>query len=92
MVKLVEETKADSVPLVFVISPTISGVLSSNIYNPIIQYCMNNDVQVIDNLSCEGITGKRELFQDGYHLNHNGAVLYSQVIVEQVKNIIYNGQ
>lgn len=91
MVQLVEETKADGVPLVFVISPTYGGVLSSA-YEPFIQYCKENNVKVINNVTCERITGKRELFQDELHLNHNGAVLYSQIIVEQVKDITNNGQ
>lgn len=91
MEKLVEDTKADGVPLVFVISPTFGGVLSAS-YEPFIQYCNDNAVQVINNVTCERITGKHELFQDGLHLNHNGAVMYSQIIVEQVKDIINNGQ
>lgn len=91
MVKLVEETKADNVPIIFMISPTIGGVLSSA-YDPFIQYCKNNDVQLINNILCEGITGRPVLFQDGFHLNHNGAVLYSQIIVKQVNELISNGQ
>lgn len=49
MERLVEKTKKDSVPLVFIISPSYGGKLSAD-YEPIIQFCKKNGIPLIDNI------------------------------------------
>lgn len=54
---------------------------------------MRNNLPLIDNRNCTGISGKKkENFKDAGHLNNKGAVKYSQysqyVVAQLIKHII----
>lgn len=88
--KLIQETNIDGVKLVFMVSPTfVKGELSQD-YAEVIKLCEQYSVPFVNNIILDGISGNSELFQDGTHLNHKGAVAYSRVIVPQLRiNIGY---
>lgn len=84
MERLVKETKKDSVPLLFVISPTYSGELSTK-YESVVELCEKYNIPLINNTGSAFFLNNNKLFQDGTHLNHTGAVAYSQMVVPQIE-------
>ena len=85
--RLVADIKADNVPLVFVISPSYSGELSAD-YEPIIQFCEDNNIPLVDNIGNVSFVRNNEYFQDATHLNHVGAVAYSQWMAPQIRSYL----
>ena len=87
MERLVADIKTDEVPVVFIISPSYCGLLSAN-YVPIIQFCEDNDVPLVNNIGNVSFVRNNEYFQDATHLNHVGAVAYSQWMAPQIKKYL----
>lgn len=87
MERLVNETNVDEVPLVFMMSPQHRSIRVSD-YKPFMEFCKNNGVPIINNQTSELFAGRRELFQDNIHLNHDGAVIYSKSVISQIKLFI----
>jgi len=89
MEKLVKETKNDSIQLLFIISPLCYKQMSEyTYYEPGIKLCEKYNIPLVNNLCNGDFAGKNELFQDNCHLNHNGALLYSQMVVNQIKQYV----
>jgi hypothetical protein len=90
MVQLINDTKLDGVQLFFAISPAY-GVLENKFnseYAPAFELCEKYDVPLMDYSKCSAYTGKNELFQDKTHLNHKGAVLYTQMMTRKINEFI----
>ena len=87
MERLVEETRSDNVPFVFIISPTVTGGWSET-YNPIVEFCKDKKIKLINNINSEQFIGRNELYQDGLHFNHKGAEEYTRNVVKQIKEYI----
>ena len=90
MEKLIKETRRDGVRMILVISPAY-GVLEQKFkseYAPAFSLCHKYDVPIMDNSINRLFMGKDELFQDKTHLNHDGAILFSQIMASQIKNHI----
>ena len=87
MERLIIDTKQDGVQLVFAISPAY-GILENKFnseYSPAFELCGKYDIPLMDNSKNSAFMGKNELFQDKTHLNHHGAVLFSQMMAAQLK-------
>lgn len=84
--KLIEDTRCDSVPLVFVISPLFGRCNLPSEYKFIEQLCNELKLPLINNFNCSAISDKKEYFQDLEHLNNNGAIFYSEIVSSQLKS------
>lgn len=89
MLKLAQEIMADSVQLIYIISPVYKGGGNgmSEEYAPIVSLCEKHNLPLINNLSLKQFECDKEYYQDEVHLNHNGAICYSQFVVGQIKKL-----
>lgn len=85
--KLAIETKAEGVQLVFIISPKFSGGCFED-YEPAFALSKKYDIPIVDNLNNDLFIGDSEMFQDYTHLNHKGAVAYTQYIIPQLRRTL----
>jgi hypothetical protein len=84
--KIIDLCVGENIPLVFIISPILNYNSNQLEYEPALRLSEENDIRVINNLKAEDIYLNPELFQDVNHLNEDGAKIYSQFIVSQIKN------
>ena len=82
--KLIEDTKKDHVPLVFIISPSVRQVNDVSDYEPMFELCQKHSVPLINNIACDSFVGESKYYQDWTHLNHKGAIVYSHYVVSQI--------
>jgi hypothetical protein len=90
VVRLIEDTKYDKVPIVFIISPSVKQVNDVSDYEPMFELCQKYNVPIINNISCESFVGESKYYQDLIHLNHEGAIAYSNYILPQIKTYLNN--
>ena len=83
--KLIEKTREDEVPLVFVVSPSLRAAVDRPSYVPLVELCEKYNVPLIDNMEREEFVSEYALFQDLSHFNHEGAVAYSKFVVSEIK-------
>lgn len=85
--ELIKATKADDVPLVFVISPRYFGLSLEELcqYEEAISLASRYSVPFINVVDMEGVSGVREMFQDFGHMNDRGAKLFTQKLVGMLK-------
>ena len=89
MERLIEDAKKDNVPIVFIVSPSYSGKLPQD-YDPIMDMCEKYGVPLVNNIESDSFVQNKEMFQDVTHLNHAGAMAYSQMIIPQIRHFIKN--
>lgn len=82
--RLIVETKKDEVPMVFTISPTYSGKISRD-YRLAFQLAAKYEVPVFNCIDNQTFVNNPDLFQDELHLNHTGAIAFSNYIVSKVR-------
>lgn len=87
MERLVEETKREGVPMAFIISPFYESPENATDYEPVKALSKKYGIPLIDNSRCDLFVGNAEYFQDNTHLNHQGAVAYTQYVIPQIKDI-----
>ncbi len=85
---LIIEANRDEIPLVFVISPSLHGNKKDVDYRPAFEMGHKYNIPIIDNRNCESFVGQSDYYQDGTHLNHVGAVAYSQYVVDQINELM----
>lgn len=85
--KLIFDCRLNDIPLLFIISPTLYGGEVSEEYSIIFNLCSHHKVPILNNWNSPLITGIGEYFQDGLHLNNNGAVQYSKLVVHQIEHL-----
>lgn len=86
--KLILETNRDEIPLVFIISPQFNNNTRSWEYEPAFELGHKYNIPIIDNRNCKIFVKHSDYFQDGTHLNHEGAVAFSQYVVNQIRDLI----
>ena len=82
--QLIVEAKNDSIPLVFMISPKYETEISIKSYEPEIDLCKEYGIPLFNFLNYRGIAENQTYFQDVSHLNNNGAITYTQMLVKDV--------
>lgn len=80
--KLIEETRGDSVKLVFAVSPSWYGEAQ---VQPIVDFFNNENAVFIDFSNKEKYTRHTEYFKDGQHLNSFGADEYTKDIIQYLR-------
>ena len=83
--RLVKETKEDGVQMAFFISPSFEKHEDLSDFEPVLELSRKHGVPIIDNSGCAEFVGVEDYFQDYTHLNHQGAVAYSQSVVPQIE-------
>lgn len=86
--RLVVETKADGVKLIFIVSPSYKYHGGIADYEPAIELSRRYDIPMLNYDSCEQFIGKDEYFQDNTHLNNSGALAYTKYIIPQIKTLL----
>lgn len=81
--RLIKDTQEDDVPLLFFISPTFTGKSTAD-YHPALLLAVKYGIPVINNLSDTSFVNHTAYFQDIDHLNHAGAIKYSQYVSRQI--------
>ncbi len=87
--KLILETKNKNIPIVFMISPrygTNSNLLN---YGPEIALCKKYRVPFYNFINCKSIVQNDLYFQDVGHMNNDGAIAYTRVIINEILNNLY---
>lgn len=82
--KIIQLCQAQDIPLLFMISPSVS--LSENVssYEPEITICKKYGVPCYNYLEYQPITDNTDYFQDLSHLNNEGAVAFTQMLIKEV--------
>jgi len=82
--KLIILCRDNEIPLVFMISPRFKYSNSLSQYEPALNMCEKQGIPVFNYLNDSAFVSHPEFFQDEGHLNHNGAIHYTQKIIEEV--------
>ena len=82
--KFIKETK-DKCQLFFCISPVYKST-SNKDFDSIKILCKKYNIPLLNHYCDTLFTNHRELFSNVNHLNRNGADLYSEIIVNEIKN------
>ena len=82
--KMIELCKKNDITLVCMISPRYNFGDRIAEYDPAFSLCERKGVPVCDYLNDSNFVVHPELFQDAAHLNHKGAVIYTQLVVKDV--------
>jgi hypothetical protein len=89
--KLIVEAKTKNIPLVFMISPQCGAETSIKSYEPEINLCKEYDIPFFNYINYNGIADNQAFFQDISHMNNNGAIAYTQMLVKDVLGHIIKG-
>lgn len=84
--KTAYEQKKDS-KLIFVISPTLLKIEEHD-YDIVREICKKNNIPLLEYINDEKFCGKIELFYDSNHLNDTGAVVFSNLLVSDIKKML----
>ena len=84
--KLIVDANANSIPIVFMISPRYGGKKDASGYYPEISLCEKYGVQYYNFMNYAPISTNPIYFQDEGHMNDLGAVDYTKMIVKEVLN------
>ncbi len=87
--KVIELAQTNGIQILFMVSPRYGGQSSIEKYHPAIELCKKHGVQVCDYINCSDIVNKDFYFQDAGHMNHEGAVVYTNLLVKEVLNNKY---
>lgn len=91
--KLIVLCKNNDIPLLFMISPEFNYGEDMTRYKPALQLCDHYGVSVINCINEPGISDNIKYFQDNTHLNNEGAVTYTQLLVSKMSDNVYqNGK
>ena len=82
--KMVYLSKRYGFKLFFCISPRLNAN-SDEDYKPLIEFCKNNNVSLLNFYMFDMISKNKNLFKDPVHLNTNGADIYTKEIVYSIK-------
>ena len=85
--KLIQISRTHQVPIVFVGSPKL-GMTSSAPLKPVIEICDNYHVQFLDYYADEEFMQHKEWFKEPMHLNADGAKLFSERLVPEIKKLL----
>lgn len=86
MIKLAQ---SKNVPIAIIASPKY-GYRSSEELQPAFDICRRNHVPIIDYYAHPMFMQHREWFKESMHLNGNGALEYSKLIVEDLRKLLNN--
>lgn len=82
--KLIKDC-AGKTNLIFTISPKYFKTDDSFI-EPLHNLCKQYNIPILNHLNDERFINKKEFFADRVHLNHEGAKLYTNIIIQEVKD------
>ena len=82
--KLMIEAKRDNIPIVFLMSPKYGVDSDSLSYEPEIALCEKYGIPYCNYLNYETIATVPSYFQDIGHMNNDGAVVYTQMLINEV--------
>lgn len=88
--KVIKRAKENGTIVVMVDSPIYekkNKQREGDVENRINEILINNDMYYIDNRYLKEITSCKEYFNDRTHLNREGAKIYTQIFIEQLKRI-----
>lgn len=88
--KLIKLLESKRIPLVFTISPWYDYGDNLSEFEPLIRVCEKDSIPIINNLNNPLISQKANLFQDECHLNNEGAVAYTQILVPYIRDLMDN--
>lgn len=83
--KLIDKCKAHKVRFIFVVSPSLYGENKAD-YEPAVELARRKHVPFLFEGDNKLFVGKRSLFKDPPHLNDSGARLYTEYLVQKLKN------
>lgn len=87
MQKLIEQCKKNKIKLIFMLSPFYKGVHNvTEIYAPLISLCKKYQIPFYNFSSDKNIANNKYYFVDSYHLNVEGATVYSKKISLYLKS------
>lgn len=84
--KIIQLCQSQDIPLLFMVSPSVG--LSENVssYEPEIALCEKYGVTCYNSLEFPPIADNAGCFQDHSHLNNEGAIAYTQMLVKEILN------
>lgn len=83
--KFVDACKKNHIPLVMFVSPRYD-VTSTTVHEPVKAFCEDNNVPYYDYFTDAYYQSHKELFADSRHLNEKGASIYTQQIINVIKD------
>lgn len=90
--KLIVELKQQNMKIFFVVSP--KGInqneasLETAQYGPIINLCQKYGIPFINHTFMAGISDHRQYFHDIQHLNREGAIIYTEAVCKELKDLL----
>lgn len=87
MKRLIADCKARGTSLIFYISPMYKAN-SDRVYSPMIDYCERNNIPIINHYCDKKYVFNKTYFYDSFHMNREGATVYTKEVAAEVKKII----
>ena len=82
--KMLEDASMNNIPLVVIISPKY-GATNNTVFNELYEYCKEFDIKVFDYYTAPEFSTHKEYFKEPMHLNDEGAHLFSQTIISELR-------
>lgn len=83
--KFIRTVKDNSIPLIFVASPTWFGAETASYNDPVKRICNEEGVVFLDHFYDEYLCCRKEYWSDATHLNDSGARFFSRMLVQDIK-------
>lgn len=84
--KLIVDAQTNNIPIVFIISPRYGGDNDASSYYPEIELCEKYGIAYYNFRNYLPIAANADYFQDGGHMNNEGAIVYTQMVIKEVLN------
>lgn len=84
---IAEDCRAKGIKLIFTISPFYFEQNMSD-YAPLEAFCKKYEIPLLNHAADTTFLGKKEYFKDSTHLNHDGAVLFTSVLISELKRLV----
>lgn len=85
--EFIRDCQSKGTTIFFVISPSY-GETSSEAYIPAVNICREKGCFVLDHFCDTAFVYNKSFFKDSYHLNENGADIYTKKITSEIKALI----
>ena len=88
LTEFLDELQAHNIPVLLFVSPIMYGPEHPSYYSPLIRLARQKDIPCHICLHLSSVYAQPQYFQDNLHLNHTGAIRYTQHIIPLLRNAL----
>ena len=82
--KFIELCRKENLTLIFTVSPYYKLLFKQHWKEKVKEIARNNNIRLLDHEQDKFFLDHRELFNDPFHLNEKGAIIYSRILANEI--------